>query len=66
MEGHDPRWVSVAGVRAAQRAWQRGEFSIDLLNTMAERYTQQLAKKPRVGGRHLSIIQPRVAEAARR
>src|SRR5262245_54918200 len=49
LDGYDPRWVSLSGPRAAQRAWQPGEFSIDLLATMAEWYTQHLAKKPRVG-----------------
>jgi len=51
LEGYDPQWVSLAGLRAAQRAGQRGEFSIDRLTTMADWYTRHLANKPRASGR---------------
>jgi hypothetical protein len=38
-----------------------GESSIDLLATMAEWYTQHLARKPRADGRQLAIVRPRAA-----
>jgi hypothetical protein len=46
LEGYDPQRVSLARLRAAQRAWQRGEFSIDLLTTMAGWYTQCVGRSP--------------------
>jgi len=45
LEGYDPTYVSLKGLRAAQRAWERGEFPVDDLARMAEWYTQHIRNR---------------------
>jgi len=49
LAGYDPQRVSLAGLGAAQRAWQRGEFPIDQLAVMAVWYTEHLRKRHSTG-----------------